>query len=356
MSQLNKELIVNILKSITDEDTGKNIVELNFISSVVVKDNDVGIVLNADPKSLRKFELIADKCENLLKSSLNLNKVSIVLTADNNPNSISKANQNIQPSATKEYIRHKLNNVKNLIAVASGKGGVGKSSVTMGLAYSLQDLGYKIGIIDADIYGPSIPKMLSSVGEKPSISPDKKMIPIDKNGIKSISIGNLIDEATPAIWRGPMASKALFQLFQGTMWQDIDILLVDMPPGTGDIQLSLVQNFAVTGVVLVSTPQQMSVIDVQKAANMFKKAQIPILGLVENMSYFEDSRGTKNYIFGKDGGKNFAKTQNINFLGQIPIIPEICTLLDSGQKLNIEKFLPIAKNLIDKITRIESVV
>ena len=219
--------------------------------------------------------------------------------------------------------------IKNIIVVGSGKGGVGKSTIALNLSISLaQKTKKKIGLLDADIYGPSIPKLLD-IKNKPQISENKKIIPYQKYGIKVMSIGNMIPNDNAIIWRGVMASRAIKQLVQDVDWGELDFLFIDLPPGTGDIQLSLCQNLSLTGSIIVSTPQEVSLIDVRKAVNMFNKVNVPILGFIQNMSYFK-IKSQKNYIFGKDGVIKEAKKQNYNFLGEIPIFPEIAKESDLG--------------------------
>ena len=221
--------------------------------------------------------------------------------------------------------------IKNIVVIGSGKGGVGKSTVTVNLAISLAKKKFNVGLLDADIYGPSIPKMLG-INEKPEVSGEKKILPYFKYGIKSISIGNMIPDNGAVIWRGAMASSAIKQLFNDVDWGDIDYLLIDLPPGTGDIQLSLCQSMSLKGAIIVSTPQEISLIDVRKSINMFKRVNVPILGIVQNMSYFE-IEGQKNYIFGKNGVTSEAKEQNLELLGDVPILPKIAESGDIGKPL-----------------------
>lgn len=211
-----------------------------------------------------------------------------------------------------------LPNVKNIIAVASGKGGVGKSTVSLNLAVSLAASGAKVGLIDADLYGPSIPTMVGLQNVKPEVL-NQKLMPIEKFGVKMMSIGFLVDPETALIWRGPMASSAMRQLITDVDWQELDYLIFDLPPGTGDIQLTLVQNLAISGAVIVTTPQEVALADVSKAVTMFRKVGVPILGLVENMSWYELPDGTRDYIFGRQGGEKFARINALAFLGSIPI-------------------------------------
>ena len=212
---------------------------------------------------------------------------------------------------------------KKIIVVGSGKGGVGKSTVSVNMCVSLAKKKLKVALLDADIYGPSIPQMFG-ISQKPQVL-NKKLLPYSKFGVKSISIGNMIPDKGAVIWRGAMASSAIRQLYNDVNWGEIDIMVIDLPPGTGDIQLSLCQNFSILGSVIVSTPQEVSLIDVRKAINMFKKVNVPVLGLIQNMSYLEEN-SKKNFIFGKKGVLNEAKLQNLNFLGEIPIYKKISEL------------------------------
>ncbi len=222
-----------------------------------------------------------------------------------------------------------LNQVKNIIAVASGKGGVGKSTFAVNLAISLAETGAKVGLIDADLYGPSIPTMFGLLNTKPEMA-GKNLVPLEKFGVKLMSIGFLIDIDTAVIWRGPMASSAIKQFISDVDWQELDYLIFDLPPGTGDIQLTIAQTIPLTGAVIVTTPQDVAIADVSKALGMFRKVNVPILGLVENMSHYELPDGTKDFIFGSHGGEKFAKIQGISFLGSIPIDRAVREGGDSG--------------------------
>ena len=227
--------------------------------------------------------------------------------------------------------RKVLPSVKKIIAIASGKGGVGKSTVTANIAGGLAKKGLKVGIVDADIYGPSMPTMFDLVGERPNmieIDGDSKIEPIVSQGVKVLSIGFFTDKENAVVWRGPMASKALLQMFNDAHWGELDYLLVDLPPGTGDIHLSLIQSIPLDGVVIVSTPQEVALADARRGVNMFKmdNVKVPILGLVENMSWFSPVELPENryYIFGRDGAKNLATGMGIPFLGQLPLIQSVC--------------------------------
>lgn len=224
-----------------------------------------------------------------------------------------------------------IKGVKNIIAVASGKGGVGKSTMSVMLAKSLQQLGATVGILDADIYGPSIPKMLG-VSQKPESPDQKTFLPVDAGGLQTMSLGYILGEKDPAIWRGAMVTKALMQMIQDTRWHGLDYLIMDLPPGTGDIQLTMIQKIPVTAAVLVTTPQDIALLDAQKALAMFNKVEIPVLGVIENMStYVCENCGHEAHIFGQHGGANMAAEFEVPLLGQMPLHIDIRTHMDDGQ-------------------------
>lgn len=251
-----------------------------------------------------------------------------------------------------------LSNVKNIIAIGSGKGGVGKSTVTVNIAAALNALGYKVGILDADIYGPSVPMMLSNKIQDKAISADGKTVePVVKHDIKSMSIGYLMPETkSPAIWRGPMASGALQQLIRDTQWGELDYLLIDMPPGTGDIQLTLAQKVVLTGAVIVTTPQDIALLDARKAVEMFKKVEVPVLGIIENMSMHICSQCQhQESIFGDIGGENLAKEYQVELLGKVLLAKSIREFADKGlpvviaqpESVYAQNYLEAAKKLIE---------
>ena len=249
--------------------------------------------------------------------------------------------------------------IKNILVIGSGKGGVGKSTLAVNISVALSRLNnLKIGLLDADIYGPSIPKMFGILN-KPKSNSDKKIIPYDKFGVKLMSIGNMIPNDSAVIWRGVMASNAIKQLIRDVDWGELDFLIIDLPPGTGDIQLSLSQTLKINGAVIVSSPQEISLIDVRKSINMFKKVNVPILGIIQNMSFFE-SEGRKNYIFGKDGVASEAKKQNLNLLGEIPILTKISESGDTGKPLTFDEndevfkiYEKIAEKTIDASNKVK---
>ena len=240
-----------------------------------------------------------------------------------------------QKITPKSFTKNPIQGTKYTLAVSSAKGGVGKSTFAVNLAIALKKLDLKVGVLDADIYGPSLPKMMG-INEKPA-SDGKNLTPIEKFGIQTISIGFLVDEQTPMIWRGPMVTSAIKTFTQKVVWKNLDFLIVDMPPGTGDTQLTFAQEIKVDGAIIVSTPQEIALLDVKRGIKMFDKLKVKIVGLVDNMSYFEGDDGKKYNIFGEGGVERVAKEFSKNFLGKIPISPDIGKAADSGKPLVEEK-------------------
>jgi ATP-binding protein involved in chromosome partitioning len=235
-------------------------------------------------------------------------------------------------TAPKSFAKNPIKGTKYTIAISSAKGGVGKSTFAMNFALALKSLNCKVGILDADIYGPSLPKMMN-ISEKPKSEDGKSLTPIEKYGVQCISIGFLVDEDTPMIWRGPMVTSAIKTFTQKVLWNNLDFIVVDMPPGTGDTQLTFAQEIKVDGAIIISTPQEIALLDVKRGINMFDKLKVPILGLVDNMSFFEDDKGKKYNIFGEGGVEKVANNYNKKFLGQIPINIDLRIAADSGQPL-----------------------
>ena len=259
-------------------------------------------------------------------------------------------------TAPKNFIKNSIPGVKYILAISSAKGGVGKSTFAANLALALKSLNQKVGILDADIYGPSLPKMMS-ISEKPESKDGKSLVPINKYGIQCISIGMLVDEETPMIWRGPMVTSAIKTFTQKVLWKNLDFLVVDMPPGTGDTQLTFSQEIKVDGVIIISTPQEIALLDVRRGIKMFDKLKVPILGLVDNMSFFEGDDGKNYNIFGDGGVEKVAENFKKKFLGKIPINIDLRAAADDGKPL-FEKnpnhktskiFFEIAKNVLKDV-------
>ena len=255
-------------------------------------------------------------------------------------------------TAPRSFTKNPIIGTKFTIAISSAKGGVGKSTFAMNFALALKTIGLKVGILDADIYGPSLPQMMS-IHEKPKSEDGKSMTPINQYGIQCMSIGFLVDKDTPMIWRGPMVTSAIKTFAQKVLWNDLDFIIVDMPPGTGDTQLTFAQEIKVDGAIIVSTPQEVALLDVKRGINMFDKLKVPILGLVDNMSFFETGDGKKYDIFGKDGVEKVAKDYKKEFLGKIPINIDLRIAADSGKPLVEEnpnhKISIIFKNMATKV-------
>jgi len=310
---------------VQEPDLGKDLVTLNMVKDIEIEGNYVSFTVVLTTPACPLKDMIKNACVNAVKLLVNKDAVVNVKFTANTTTKRTDAGT-------------VLPKVKNIIAVVSGKGGVGKSTVAANLALALSQGGAKTGLLDADIYGPSVPIMFGVRGERPmmvDVGGEKPMIaPLERYGIKLISIGLLVDEKNAVVWRGPMASSAIRQFITDVYWDELDYLVIDMPPGTGDIHLTLVQTVPVTGVVIVTTPQEVALADAKKGIAMFGQSQVnvPIIGLVENMSYFTPAELPENkyYIFGKEGGKRLADEYDIPFLGQIPLVQSIREGGDQG--------------------------
>jgi ATP-binding protein involved in chromosome partitioning len=338
------EKVLLALGQVQEPDLGKDLVTLNMVKDIVIDGMNVSFTVVLTTPACPMKDLIRSACENAIKILVDKNAIP---TVNFTANVVSNRKDN---QAT-------LPNVKNIIAVGSGKGGVGKSTVSVNLALALAKDGAKVGLMDADIYGPSVPIMLGIKGERPlmkEVDGKGMIVPIEVMGIKAMSIGLLIDDRQAVVWRGPMASSALKQFVTDVLWGDLDYLIIDLPPGTGDIHLTMVQTIPVTGAVIVTTPQEVALADAKKAIMMFDGPQIkvPILGVVENMAYFTPPElpDNKYYIFGQDGGKRLADMFEVPFLGQLPINMSIREGGDMGTPalLNGDQ---ISKDAIDKVAQ-----
>jgi ATP-binding protein involved in chromosome partitioning len=351
MAMASKEEVLKALSNVIDPDFGKDIVSLNMVKDVEVSPGEVSFTVELTTPACPLKEQIQNASINaihhLIDKDLKVNaRMSSRVTTNR------KDNKNLLP------------HVKNVIAVASGKGGVGKSTVAANLALALAQDGASVGLLDADIYGPSVPIMFGVRGERPMMTKvgDKGMIvPLERFGIRLMSIGLLVDEKQALVWRGPMVSSTLKQFVSDVYWGELDYLVLDLPPGTGDIHLTIVQTVPVTGVVIVTTPQQVALADAKKGIGMFSTGgiKVPILGLVENMAYFTPKELPDNryYIFGKDGGKKLAEEFEVPFLGQIPLVEGICEGGDIGVPVMMgddpvtrDAFLAFAQNAARQIS------
>jgi ATP-binding protein involved in chromosome partitioning len=329
MSNINQQQIITSIADIVFKDKMKLI---NIISNIIIKDNNIGFSIDVHDRDLAEVEKIKNIAITQLTKIANIGKITIILTSSKETNK--------KPINSK--IKHFIEGVKKIILVASGKGGVGKSTVTALIAEQLNFEGYKVGIVDADIYGPSIPQIFG-INAVPEIK-NNKMVPLKSRNIDIISIGFLIKCNSAIIWRGPMASKTIYQLLSLTLWQELDYLIIDMPPGTGDIHLSILENYQLDGVIIVTTPQKMAEIDVVRSIDLYKKFNIPILGVIENMSYLVDvSSGKKIQIFTGNNGEDFANDYQIPLICKIPIEPKLSYNCDNGVSLIEIVNLPIKK-------------
>ncbi len=318
-----EEKILEVLRKISLSRFGinNNLADSKAIQGIAQKGESVIFAIDVDVLKInhKQGEELIKLCQERIKNEIGFDRVIIALTANK------AAPQDQQKSEITPVI-----GVKKIIAVASAKGGVGKSTIACNLAVSLKKMGKTVALVDADIYGPSIPHLMNLSG-KPEME-DGLLLPMMAHGVKCISIGSLVDEKSAGVWRGPMVTKILYQLIRSVNWQsdgkEVDVMVIDMPPGTGDVYLSVAEKFPIAGVVIVSTPQSLSVIDVVKSIDCFEKLKIPVLGLVQNMSYLEVG-GEKKYIFGKDGAKNLAEKSGIRFLGEVPIMQEIADSTES---------------------------
>ena len=331
---ITQEQVLVALSNVEDPDLKKDLVTLNMIKEVKIENHHISFTLELTTPACPMKEMLKNACTNAIKH---------FIAAD------AMVSINITSRVTKPNDTTQLNAIKNIILISSGKGGVGKSTVASNLAVTLAASGAKVGLIDADIYGPSIPIMFDLIGAKPGAreTEDGKtlILPIEKYGIKLLSLGFFADPEQAVPWRGPMASNAVKQLFNDADWGELDYLLVDLPPGTGDIHITISQSFPIAGAVIVTTPQQVALSDTKKGLNMFKMPgiNIPILGVIENMSYFTPDvpiaigiPENRYYIFGKNGGKELAEKYGVPFLGEIPLIQAITEAGDQGKPIAMD--------------------
>jgi ATP-binding protein involved in chromosome partitioning len=336
---------------------GVALTNANVLSAITAADGKVFFSINVDAAEARAWESVRAQAEAAVRAIPGVSVAMIALTAERKPGAAASpspgaaaspsppspaphrhahgvqpvsAHKPPQSPASPMSKQSEIPGVAAVIAVASGKGGVGKSTTALNLALGLRDLGLRVGLLDADIYGPSVPR-LTGIHEKPKLNDDRKMIPIERFGLAIMSIGFLVEEDTAMIWRGPMVMSAITQMLRDVAWGTLDILVVDMPPGTGDAQLTLAQNVPLKGAVIISTPQDLSLIDARRGLAMFKKVNVPVLGIVENMSYFQCPEcGTRSDIFGHGGARHEAERLGVPFLGEIPLHMSIRTTSDSG--------------------------
>lgn len=353
-----KDQVAAALSKITMPGTGKDIVAAGAVSDIYEKDGKVMLSISVPADKASRFEPIRAAAEAAVKSIPGVTKATVALTAEVAPGSAPKAAPAAQGHAHAMPAKNGIPGVKSIIAVASGKGGVGKSTTAVNFALALAARGLKVGILDADIYGPSVPRLMGLTGEKPEVNEDRTLMPLENYGLKVMSIGFLVEEETPMIWRAPMAVSALTQMLRESAWGELDALVVDMPPGTGDVQLTMAQQVPLTGAVIVSTPQDLALMDARRGVAMFQKVEVPVLGIVENMAYFIcPNCGTHHDIFGHGGAAQEAHRIGVPFLGEVPLEMKIRETSDAGLPVvatepngpHAESYLAIADRVLDTL-------
>lgn len=378
MTGVTEAQIMDALRGVVDADHGKNVVDLGMVAGLVIKGGNIGFVLEVDPRVGAAKEPLRKACEQAVAKLPGVTSATVVLTAERQgaknqpaaaPHSHAHAHDHGhspapkgagKPGAAPEVgPRPAIPGIKSIIAVASGKGGVGKSTTAVNLALALAQAGKKVGLLDADIYGPSLPRMMGITG-KPHSPDGKRLHPLQGWGIPCMSMGFLVPEDTPMIWRGPMVMSALEQMLRDVAWGELDVLVVDMPPGTGDAQLTMAQRVPLAGAVIVSTPQDIALLDARKGLNMFRRVDVPVFGIVENMSYFCcPNCGHRSEIFAHGGARKTAEELGCDFLGELPLNIAIRETSDSGAPIVASKpdseeakaYRAIAAKVAEKLDR-----
>ena len=352
-----REDVLDVLRQIKHPKEDKDIIRLDMVKDLTIEDGHVSFtVVVKDPDGPFASQ-VEEACQRLLHE-----EVSRELTVDVEVDSemiplgddVMVGDQGGEKQQTSGE-----DGVQNTIAVASGKGGVGKSTVAVNLAMSLSEQGYEVALVDTDIYGPSIPKMMGMEGEKPRVNDERKMVPLEKHGVKTLSMGFMVDPDQAVVWRGPMVTKAVRQFLGDVDWGDIEYMILDLPPGTGDVQLTIVQTIPLTGAVIVSTPQDLALADARKGKAMFDNVNVPVVGMVENMAYFSppDQPDRKYYLFGRAGAQELAQELDVPFLGEVPIQQEIRKSSDQGTPIvrsapdsaSTQAFAEIADQLTEQV-------
>ena len=359
MAAVTENEIAEILKNVIVPDFNDNVINLGLISGIMVKDGMVHIMVETTQERAEIMESVRKECEKLAGNISGVLNATAILTKERETSDVNEAPvPNLD--LTEDERRIKSKGVSSIIAVASGKGGVGKSTTSVNIALALARLGKKVGIMDADIYAPSIPRMMGITGQ-PRSEDGSTLIPMENYDVKCMSMGFMVPEEEPTIWRGPMVMSALEQMLRDVEWAPLDILIVDMPPGTGDAQLTMAQGTELAGAIIVSTPQDIALLDARKGLNMFRQVEVPIIGLIENMSYYICPKcGDEAHIFDNGGAKETAEKYGCTFLGEIPLDKEIRKTSDAGLPIVVTKtssphskaYMDIANKVINEIEQL----
>ncbi len=361
MADVTESQVLEALKEVRDPDRGSDIVTLGMVSGLQVRDGHVAFAVEVDAQRGPRLEGLRKQAEEAVHRLPGVLSATVVLTAERPAEAAGAASGPAAgaPPGARPGGAMLLPEIGAIVAIASGKGGVGKSTTAVNLALALHALGFETGLLDADIYGPSIPRMLG-ISARPTTTGDNKLEPMENYGVKCMSMGFLVDEETPVVWRGPMVGTALEQMMRDVNWGALDILVVDMPPGTGDAQLTMAQRVPLAGAVIVSTPQDISLVDARKGLNMFRKVDVPVLGIVENMSYFVCPHcGSRSEIFDHGGARREADRLGVDFLGEIPLDMAIRETSDGGHPIVVsdpegahaKTYLEIARTIGAKIAQ-----
>jgi ATP-binding protein involved in chromosome partitioning len=352
-----REDVVDALRKIVHPDEDKDIIRLDMVKDLTVEDERVSFTVVVKNPDSAFANQVQEACRRVLHEEVDRDlSVDVELDSEMIPlgDDVMVGDQSGEKQQTSGE-----DGVQNTIAVASGKGGVGKSTVAVNLAMSLSEQGYNVALVDTDIYGPSVPKMMGMEGEKPRVNDERKIEPLEQYGVKLLSMGFMVDPDKAVVWRGPMVTKAVRQFLGDVHWGDIEYMILDLPPGTGDVQLTVVQTIPLTGAVIVSTPQDMALADARKGKAMFDNVNVPVVGMVENMAYFTppDQPDRKYYLFGREGAKNLARELDVPFLGKVPIEQKVRETGDDGNpivraypdSLSAQAFDTIADELVEQV-------
>ncbi|PSQ63467.1 MAG: MRP family ATP-binding protein [Bacteroidetes bacterium QH_10_64_19] len=328
-----REDVLDALRNIVHPDRDKDIIRLDMVKDLTIEDGHVSFTVVVEEPDGPFANQVQEACERVLREEVSRTlEVDVELDSKMIPlgDDLMVGDQGGEKQQTSGE-----DGVQNTIAVASGKGGVGKSTVAVNLAMALSEQGYEVALVDTDIYGPSIPKMMGMEGEKPRVNDERKMVPLEKHGVKLLSMGFMVDPDQAVVWRGPMVTKAVKQFLGDVDWGDVEYMILDLPPGTGDVQLTIVQTIPLTGAVIVSTPQDLALADARKGKAMFDNVNVPVVGMVENMAYFSppDQPDRKYYLFGREGAQELAQELDVPFLGEVPIEQKIRKSSDQGNEI-----------------------